>query len=61
MTQAITTMGRTVHHIRGHMARIISTYSDGRHRSGELMEHRTPQKVLPLAMPQKPLKENCTL
>jgi hypothetical protein len=51
MTQAVTTMGRTIRRIRGHTAGIISTYSDGRHRSGELMEHRTPQKVLPLAKP----------
>jgi hypothetical protein len=42
MTQAITTVARTVNCIRGHPAGIISTYLDGRHRSGELMEHRTP-------------------
>jgi hypothetical protein len=60
-TQAVTTMGGTVHHNRGHTAGIISTYSDGRHRSGKLMEHRAPQKVLPLAMPHKPSKKSCTL
>jgi hypothetical protein len=38
-TQAVPTMGRTVHRSRGHTAGIISTYSDERHRSGELMEH----------------------
>jgi hypothetical protein len=43
------------------MAEIISTYSDGQHRSEELVEHRTPHKVLPLVMPQKPLKKSCTL
>jgi hypothetical protein len=53
MTQAVTTMGRVVRCIRGHAAGIISAYSDGRHRSGELMEHKTPQKVLPFARPQK--------
>jgi hypothetical protein len=42
MTQAVTTMGRTVHRSRGHTAEIKSTYSDGRYRSGELMEHITP-------------------
>jgi hypothetical protein len=42
MTQAIATMGRTVHRIRGHRDGIISTYPDERRRSGELMEHRTP-------------------
>jgi hypothetical protein len=35
---------------------IVSAYSDGWHRSGELVEHRTPQKVLPLARPQKALE-----
>jgi hypothetical protein len=60
-TQAITAMGRTVHRSGGHTAGIISTYSDGRHRSGELVEHRTPQKVLPLEMPQKPSKKSYTL
>jgi hypothetical protein len=52
VAQAITTMGRTVHHIRGHAAGIIPAYSDGRHRSGELVEHRTPQKILSLARSQ---------
>jgi hypothetical protein len=41
-TQAVTTMGRTVHRIKGHTTGIISAYSDGRQRSGELVEHRTP-------------------
>jgi hypothetical protein len=45
--QVVTTMGRDVHHSRGHTARIISTYSDGQHRSGELVEHRTPRKFYP--------------
>jgi hypothetical protein len=45
-------MGRTVHRVRSHTAGIISAYSDGRHRSGELVEHRTPQKILPLAKPR---------
>jgi hypothetical protein len=60
-TQAVTTMGRTVYRIRGHTTGIISAYSDGRHRSGELVDHRTPQKVLTLVRPQKILKEYCTL
>jgi hypothetical protein len=38
-TQAVIAMGRTIHHRRGHTTRIISNYLDGRHRSGELVEH----------------------
>jgi hypothetical protein len=47
--------------IRGHSARIIPAYSNGWHKSGELMEHRAPQKVLSLAKPQKFSKKHCTL
>jgi hypothetical protein len=51
--QAITTMGRTIRRGRGHTAGILSAYLDGRHRGGELMEYRAPQKILPLVIPQK--------
>jgi hypothetical protein len=50
--QTVTTMGRTVCHGRGHTAGILPDYSDGWHRSGEFMEYRAPQKILPLAIPQ---------
>jgi hypothetical protein len=53
MTQNVTTLGRTVHRGRSHTARILPAYSDGRHQSGELMEHRALKKILPLAIPQK--------
>jgi hypothetical protein len=49
-TQVITLMGRTLHGSRSHSARIVSPHSDGWHRSWELLEHRTPQKVLSLAV-----------
>jgi hypothetical protein len=51
--QTVTTMGRTVHSSRSHSAWIISYHSNGRHGNWELMEHRTSQKVLPLALSQK--------
>jgi hypothetical protein len=54
MAQAVTNMGRTINRSRGHTAGILLAYSDGRHRSGELMEYRAPQKFLPLVIPQKP-------
>ena len=50
--QVITLMGRTLHGSRSHSARIVSSHSDGWHRSWELLEHRTPQKVLSLAVLQ---------
>jgi hypothetical protein len=40
MAQVVTTMGRVIHCIRGHSARIIPAYSNGWYRSGELMELR---------------------
>jgi hypothetical protein len=52
-TQAVTTMGRTIHHSRGHTAEILQAHSDGWHRGGERMEYRAPQEVLPLVIPQK--------
>jgi hypothetical protein len=42
-------MGRAIHGVGGHSARIISAYSNGWHGSGEFMEYRAPQEVLPLA------------
>jgi hypothetical protein len=42
-------MGRAIHGIGGHSARIISAYSNGWHKSGEFMEYRASQEVLPLA------------
>ena len=50
--QVVTLMGRAFHSIRGHSARIVSSHSDGWHRSWELLEYRTPQKVLSLAVSQ---------
>jgi hypothetical protein len=41
-------MGRAIHGVGGHSARIISAYSNGWHESGEFMEYRAPQEVLPL-------------
>jgi hypothetical protein len=38
-TQTITTVGRVVHHHRGHTTEILPAHSDGRHRSGEFMEN----------------------
>jgi hypothetical protein len=61
MAQAVTAMGRAIHRIRGHSSRIIPAYSNGWHGSGELMEHKAPQKVLSLARPQKFSKKHCTL
>jgi hypothetical protein len=54
-------MGRTIHSSRSHSAGIISPHSDGRHGNWELMEHRTPLEVLPLAIFQKLLGRQCTL
>jgi hypothetical protein len=48
MTQIVTTMGRTIHGVGDHSARIISAYSNGWHGSGEFMEYRASQEVLPL-------------
>jgi hypothetical protein len=42
-------MGGAIHSVGGHSVRIISTYSNGWHRSREFMEYRAPQEVLPLA------------
>jgi hypothetical protein len=42
-------MGRAVHGVGGHSARIISAYSNGWHESRKFMEYRAPQEVLPLA------------
>jgi hypothetical protein len=42
-------MGRAIHGVGGHSARIISAYSNGWHGSMEFMEYRAPQEVLPLA------------
>src|SRR5699024_11700457 len=50
--QVVTLMGRAFHSIRDHSARIVSSHSDGWHRSWELLEYRTPQKVLSLAVSQ---------
>jgi hypothetical protein len=47
--QIIAAMGRAVHGVEGHSARIISAYSNGWHGSREFMEYRAPQEVLPLA------------
>jgi hypothetical protein len=41
-------MGRAIHGVGGHSTRIISAYSNGWHGSGEFMEYRAPQEVLPL-------------
>jgi hypothetical protein len=49
MTQIIAAMGGAIHSVRGHSARIISSYSNGWHESREFMEYRAPQEVLPLA------------
>jgi hypothetical protein len=38
--QVFTTMGRAIHCIGGHSARIIPAYSNGWYESGEFMEHR---------------------
>jgi hypothetical protein len=46
MTQAVTTMGRIVHRSRGHTTGIISTYSDGWHRSGEHLRKFYPYRCL---------------
>jgi hypothetical protein len=48
MAQIIAVMGRVVHGVGGHSARIISAYSNGWHESREFMEYRAPQEVLPL-------------
>jgi hypothetical protein len=42
MTQIIAAMGRAIHGVGGHSARIISAYSNGWHESGEFMEYRAP-------------------
>jgi hypothetical protein len=49
MAQIIAAIGRAIHGVGGHSARIISAYSKGWHGSGEFMEYRAPQEVLPLA------------
>jgi hypothetical protein len=49
MTQIVTAMGRAIHGIGSHSARIISAHSNGWHGSGEFMEYRASQEVLPLA------------
>jgi hypothetical protein len=46
-------MGRAIHGRRSHLARIISTYSNGWHGNREFMECRASQKVLPLARFQR--------
>jgi hypothetical protein len=51
--QVIALMGRTLHSSISHSARIISSHSDGRHRNRELLEYRTPQEILSLAVFQK--------
>jgi hypothetical protein len=60
-TQTVTTMGRTIHSSRSHSAWIISSHSNGRHEIWELMEHRTSQEVLPLAISQKLLGRQCIM
>jgi transposase InsO family protein len=60
-TQVVTLMGRTIHSSRSHSAGIISSHSDGRHRNWELLEYRTPQEVLSLAVFQKLSGRQCTL
>jgi hypothetical protein len=60
-TQIVTAMGRAIHGIGGHSARIISAYSNGWHGSGELMEYRAPQEVLSLARLKKLSEQCCTL
>jgi hypothetical protein len=59
--QVITLMGRTIHSSRSHSAGIISSHSNGRHRNWELLEYRTPQEVLSLAVFQKLSGRQCTL
>jgi hypothetical protein len=54
-------MGRAIHGIEGHLARIISAYSNGWHRSGKFMEYRASQEVLSLARLQKLSEQRCTL
>jgi hypothetical protein len=51
--QVIALMGRTIHSSRSHSAGIISSHSNGWHRNWELLEHRTLQEVLSLAVFQK--------
>jgi hypothetical protein len=59
--QIVATMGRTIHSSRSHSTWIISSYSNGWHRNWELMEYRTSQEVLPLAIFQKLLGRPCIL
>jgi hypothetical protein len=61
MAQIVTAMGRAIHGIGGHLARIISAYSNGWHGSGEFMEYRASQEVLPLARLQKLSEQRSTL
>jgi hypothetical protein len=51
--QVVTLMGRTIYSSRSHSVGIISSHSNGRHRNWELLEYRTPQEVLLLAVFQK--------
>jgi hypothetical protein len=60
-TQVIALMGRPIHSSRSHSAGIISSHSNGRHRNWELLEYRTPQEVLSLAVFQKLSGRRCTL
>jgi hypothetical protein len=52
-TQVVIPLGRTIHIGRSHSAGIISSHSDGRHGNWELLEYRTPQEILSLAVFQK--------
>jgi hypothetical protein len=61
MAQIVAAMGRTIHGVGGHSARIILVYSNGWQGSGELMEYRAPQKVLSLARLKKLSEQCCTL
>ena len=42
-------MGRAICSSGGHLARIVSTYSNGWHGNREFMEYRASQEVLPLS------------
>ena len=47
-------MGRTLHHHKSHMTRILSTDLHGRTRSPQLLEHRASSKVLPISYQRSP-------
>jgi hypothetical protein len=49
-------MGRAIHCIRGHSARIIPAYSNGWHESGELMEHKSILESFTLSKTSKALE-----